>query len=76
MKTWWLIKLIDNAYCPIRFRYYHGEVFVKKIKQLVPVLQEFNGLVARTKKDPTEENKKLLDACLLRLKQKVDEVLI
>lgn len=48
---------------------------MKKLKQLAGVLQEFNGLMARTKKDPSEENRKLLDDCLLRLKQRVDEVL-
>ena len=48
---------------------------MKKLKQLAGVLQEFNGLMARTKKNPSEENRKLLDDCLLRLKQRVDEVL-
>ena len=48
---------------------------MKKLKQLAGVLQEFNGLVARTKKDPSDENRKLLDECLLRLKKEVDEVL-
>ena len=48
---------------------------MKKLKQLAGVLQEFNGLMARTKKDPSEENRRLLDDCLVRLKQRVDEVL-
>jgi|JI7StandDraft_1071085.scaffolds.fasta_scaffold00121_71 hypothetical protein len=49
---------------------------MKKFKQLAVVLQEFNGLVARTKKDPSKENRELLDDCLLRLKQEVDQVLV
>lgn len=49
---------------------------MKRFKQLAGVLQEFNGLMARTKKDPSEENKRLLQDCLLRLKEKVDEVLV
>lgn len=48
---------------------------MKRLKQLVGVVQEFNGLMARMKKNPNEENKKMLEDCLLRLKQKVDEVL-
>lgn len=48
---------------------------MKRLKQLANVLQEFNGLMARTKKDPSDENKKLLDDSLRRLKEKVDEVL-
>lgn len=48
---------------------------MKRLKQLANVLQEFNGLMARTKKDPSNENKELLDDCLRRLKEKVDEVL-
>jgi len=49
---------------------------MKRLKQLMSVVQEFNGLVARTKKNPSEENRKLLDECLVRLKEKVDEVLV
>jgi hypothetical protein len=48
---------------------------LRKLKNLAGVLQEFNGLMARTKKDPSEENRRLLDECLLKLKQRVDEVL-
>ncbi len=48
---------------------------MRKLKNLAGVLQEFNGLMARTKKDPSEENRRLLDECLLKLKQRVDEVL-
>jgi hypothetical protein len=75
MRTWWSIKSIDRACHSYNLGYYFRKVFLKKIKQLVPVLQEFNGLVARTKKDPSEENRKMLDECLVRLKQRVDEVL-
>jgi len=48
---------------------------MRKLKRLAEVLQEFNGLVARTNKDPSPENKEKLDDCLQRLKLKVDEVL-
>jgi hypothetical protein len=48
---------------------------MKKLKQLIGVVQEFNGLMARMKKEPSTENKKLVDDCLVRLKEKVDEVL-
>lgn len=49
---------------------------MKRLKALASVVQEFNGLMARTKKDPSDENRKLLDDCLVRLKEKVDEVLL
>ena len=48
---------------------------MKRLKQLISVVQEFNGLIARLKKDPSEENRKKVDDCLVRLKEKVDEVL-
>lgn len=49
---------------------------MKKLKPLVDVIREFNGLVARTKKDPNKENKDLLEGCLVRLKDAVNEVLV
>lgn len=49
---------------------------MKKIKKLNGAVQNYNGIVARFKKDPSKENQGLLDEALARLKQEVDEVLI
>lgn len=49
---------------------------MKRLKQLNGVVRQYNGLAARTAKDPSEENKTLLKECLDELKQKVDEVMV
>lgn len=48
---------------------------MRKIKKLNGVVAEYNGIVARLKKDPSEDNRKLLDETLNRLHIEVNEVL-
>lgn len=48
---------------------------MKKIKKLNAVVQEYNGVVARYKKDPSQPNQALLDEVLSRLHAEVNEVL-
>lgn len=49
---------------------------MRKAKELNDAVREFNGLMARTKKAPTTENKSLLDESLARLAEKAQELLI
>ena len=48
---------------------------MKKIKKLNGVVSEYNGIVARFKKDPSKENQDLLDGVLAKLHSEVNEVL-
>lgn len=48
---------------------------MKKLNMMKPTLQELNGLIARTKKEPSPENQEKLDACLRKLSDQLDEVL-
>lgn len=48
---------------------------MKRLKQLNSVVQEYNGLLARFNRTKEEDDKVLLDGCLLKLKTAVDEVL-
>lgn len=48
---------------------------MKRLKQLNSVVREYNGMVAKYTKNPVPENKKLMDDCVLKLKEEVDKIL-
>jgi len=55
---------------------HYSRVFrMKKLRDLNEVVREYNGLLARYKKNQDGENQALLDACLQRLKVEADKVL-
>lgn len=45
---------------------------MKKLKALNEIVRQYNGLIARTKKDPSNENKEALNDVIAKLKQEVE----